>query len=555
MGWFRLAGLAIVVGGCAQDPSGSAVGGSSTATAASSASDGPATSAATSTGAGGTSSDDTTTAPNDGDTAGDGFIFDVGGVADVHVRPPVRECKVQDGDISGVGSCKDVAPNDSFEPDVQWEFIGPPGYGSCLTPPLVANLTDDNDDGEIDLCDIPDVVVVAGPGSEGGAGHIFVLNGETGAVQLEFDHNVQLGATPAIGDIDNDGVPDIVTVEPVGSCMLVAFSATGTLLWTSDQPWSSCQTGAVALADLDADGDVEIIAGSNVYDHLGIQQFSAPFDALYSASMAADLDGDGQLEAIFGHAAYRADGSEYYHRADVQAATGSITAHPQVANLDDDPEPEILLAVDTGIWLLDHEGNVQWQNFAPTGESYDWNRPAAIHDFDGDGQPEFGVSSLNHFGVYETDQSLLWVANIVDTSGQAGGTAFDFLGQGRAQGIYADETNMWVFDDDGTILMSTPRSSGTWIEYPTVADIDNDGSAEILVGANSGFTVQAIRDVGDAWIPARRIWNQHTYHVTNVREDGTIPANEPPHWENLNTFRTQAQIAAGGHVCNPDPRG
>ena len=48
-----------------------------------------------------------------------------------------------------------------------------------------------------------------------------------------------------------------------------------------------------------------------------------------------------------------------------------------------------------------------------------------------------------------------------------------------------------------------------------------------------------IRDVEDRWIQARRIWNQHTYHVTNVREDGTIPQHEPPHWEALNTFRTQ----------------
>jgi hypothetical protein len=35
-----------------------------------------------------------------------------------------------------------------------------------------------------------------------------------------------------------------------------------------------------------------------------------------------------------------------------------------------------------------------------------------------------------------------------------------------------------------------------------------------------------------------------------VHEDGTIPAVEPRHWELLNTFRTQAQIEAGG-VCQP----
>ena len=65
---------------------------------------------------------------------------------------------------------------------------------------------------------------------------------------------------------------------------------------------------------------------------------------------------------------------------------------------------------------------------------------------------------------------------------------------------------------------------------------------------------QVFRDVEDRWIQARRIWNQHAYHVTNVREDGTIPQVEPRSWELLNTFRTNAQIE-GGAICDPRPAG
>ncbi len=88
-----------------------------------------------------------------------------------------------------------------------------------------------------------------------------------------------------------------------------------------------------------------------------------------------------------------------------------------------------------------------------------------------------------------------------------------------------------------------------------LAVIDNDGSAEIVVVSNqygNGMSppVQVIRDKDDRWIQARRIWNQHTYHVTNVREDGTIPQFEPPSWKSLNTFRTNAQIEGGG-LCEP----
>ena len=484
-------------------------------------------------------------------------IFDVGRFGD-DVPPMPPACTVGKGELDAVGPCEDVAPPDSFDPEVQWSFVGIDGLTQCMTTPLVANLTDDNGDGEIDLCDVPDVVTVLGSPASGetGPGHIVVIDGESGVAHFVIPQAVQLGATPALGDIDGDGLVEIVAVTPVGSGQqLVAFEHDGTPKPFGPAPWPQSQTGAIALADLDNDGDVEVIAGSNVYDHQGTPLWSAPFDGLYSASTAADLDGDGDLEVVLGHAAYHHDGTPVYVNAQIQGDAFSIVAYPQVADLDDDPEPEVLVASNYGLWLLEHDGTVVWSDFAPTGESNDWNRPVAIHDFDGDDQSELAVSAAAHFGVYEVDQSTVFVANTTDSSGQAGGTAFDFLGSGVAQAIYADEGTNWVYDVDGNVLMSTPRTSYTWIEYPTVADIDNDGSAEILVGAvGPGFALQAIRDVDDRWIPARRIWNQHTYHVTNVREDGTIPQFEPPHWESLNTFRTQAQIGVGG-VCKPDPAG
>ena len=107
---------------------------------------------------------------------------------------------------------------------------------------------------------------------------------------------------------------------------------------------------------------------------------------------------------------------------------------------------------------------------------------------------------------------------MVDDSGFAAGTAFDFLGAGFAEAMYADEHNLFVYSETGQVLLSTPRGSWTQAENPVVADVDNDGSAEIVVVSNGGGQppVQVIRDVEDRWIQARRIWNQHAYHVTNV---------------------------------------
>ncbi len=228
---------------------------------------------------------------------------------------------------------------------------------------------------------------------------------------------------------------------------------------------------------------------------------------------------------------------------------------PAIGDLDDDGQPEILVAHSKGISLLQHDGTIVFatQNF--TGDS-DWRRPATIHDLDGDSVSEFAVSSSQHYTSFEGDGTMNWSANVADFSGLASGTAFDFLGDGIAEAIYGDESNLWVFDGQtGATVLSAPRGSITIVEYPVVADVDNDGAAEIVVVTNHNDnhpTVQVFRDAEERWIRARRIWNQHTYHVTNVREDGTIPQVEPKHWELLNTFRTQAQIAGSGGICQPE---
>ena len=61
-----------------------------------------------------------------------------------------------------------------------------------------------------------------------------------------------------------------------------------------------------------------------------------------------------------------------------------------------------------------------------------------------------------------------------------------------------------------------------------------------------------LRDAQERWIPARRIWNQYSYHVTNVREDGTIPKVMKKSWQSNNTFRTNSQISVSGIDCSPD---
>jgi hypothetical protein len=489
--------------------------------------------------------------PGDGDGDPGGIKFDILQDIDYGNGGPVDMCKVND-DGNAVGECEQQSPPDSFEPNVEWEYDGNGNENQSVVTPMVGNLTDDNDDGEIDLCDIPDVVVVAYTSLNAPA-HLHVLDGATGVPHYISQTTVDFSAAPALGDIDGDGEMEIVTSS---GGVLVAFNADGSLLWTGEA-WTGAYVGAVGLADLDNDGDVEIYGDNGVYDHMGIKLWSTMTPiALYPATAAADMDDDGDLELVFGNSVYHHDGAMMWYTPSV------VAGFPHVADFDDDGEPEVLVTSPSGLSLLETDGTVVYNGLTPTGDptgALNWHRPAAVHDMDGDLLAEYAMSSRSNYSVYEADATILWSSPVLDLSGIAAGTAFDFLGDGIAEAMYADETNMFIFDGNGDVLLQTPRSSATGTEYPIVADIDDDGSAEIVVvsnafNQNASPMVQSIGDIENRWIQARRIWNQHAYHVTNVREDGVIPQWEDPNWDTFNTFRTNAQIEGGG-ACIPPPPG
>ncbi len=546
--WISLALLGC--GDAAQDSASATMTGVTTATT-------PGTTTATTGDA--TGAPTSTTGQASGETQGDALKLDVGVTRDFDpTGGGPASCEVLD-DMNGVGECGKKAPPDSFEPDIQWTWTAPGDVYSIVTP-LVANFTDDNNDGVIDLCDIPDILIVATPelANPQPPGRIYLLDGATGSVHYKIEDNVSDSVTPAIGDIDGDGLVEIVTLSDQGT--LVAYEHDGTPKWSGFKvPGYNGIGGAIALGDVDNDGDVEIAYDDILADHQGLFLWEAKLlNVICPATALADLDDDGDLEIVFGHAAFHHDGTLLYNTPGIEPG------FPQIANLDADPQPEVLIANTNGITLLDHDGTVKYKDLRPTGDPADglnWSRPATVHDFDGDGVAEYALSSSAHYSVFERDGKVRWTVNISDPTGIAAGTAFDFLGDGIAEAMYADELNLFIYDDKGGVELMASRTSRTLIEYPVVVDVDNDGSAEIIVVSNEttdnvadGITVQVIRDKQDRWIQARRIWNQHTYHVTNVREDGTIPQVEPHSWADLNTYRTNAQIE-GGKLCLPPPPG
>ncbi len=402
----------------------------------------------------------------------------------------------------------------------------------------------------------------------------------------------------AAGDLDGDGRPEIVGLGSYSATY--ALRGDGTLFWESPYPVASERGprlspsigGGPALADLEGDGTVEVIVGRTVLEGLtGERRFTGPVDAgrghnntfLGPLSCVADLDEDGVQEVIAGKTAYRANGDVFW-----------TTDHPDgfcaIADvLPGDPGVEVVLVSSGYLRLLDNlTGRELWVRDLVGRVRDSIGGAPTVADFDGDGRPEIGVAHGNAYGVYDidctavgagcADAGLRWQSPTNDdSSAGTGSSVFDFNGDGAAEVVYNDQQYFRVYDGTtGRELFRRNSSSRTRTENPTIADVDNDGDAEIVFGSNNEaffirdwWTDAGLFIWGDrrgAWVGARRIWNQHSYHVGNVAEDGTIPLREEPSWRATNSYRQNLREGAdvlvtpdlwggrGSYVCGDGGR-
>jgi RHS repeat-associated protein len=453
--------------------------------------------------------------------------------------------------------------------------------------PIVVNLTDDNGDGVIDARDVPDVVVPVESTASQVTGEIKVISGDDGRELFTAGGPdlVSPWSEVAAGDLDGDGRPDIVAVHSDGN-HLIAFDHTGQVKWVSDaSPMPSFLLGgtpliggAVSIANLDGGPRPHAIVGASVFDADGrllgdgrnLGGTTGGVGLRSAISVVADLDLDGVPEIVAGPTAYRLAGgvlTKVWQRTDLPDGYAAI------GNFDDDPFPEIVIvacppdAFSRGVcagqgrvYMLNHDGT----------DAESWNLPThapvflpgggqggapTIADVDGDGIPEIGVAGASSYTVFRRDGSVRWTSVTTDRSSNAtGSTVFDLDGDGTVEIVYRDEEYLRIYRGaDGVLLAKLPVRSSTWSELPVIADVDNDGHADIVVTSDRIGSdplihtgVYVIQDVANAWVPTRRIWNQHGYHVTNVGEDGAIPAVESPHWllPGRNNFRLNATFPA-----------
>lgn len=460
--------------------------------------------------------------------------------------------------------------------------------------PVVVNLTDDDGDGMVTTDDIPDIAFIAYRLQEDGCcntpGTLRVLSGACNpdgtmtehyaitANEIEADiamSGIWLDNSGglAAGDIDADGSVDLVATTNNGGTM--AFERTGKVKWYQPAHPSAAARDHLAgttpsIADLDHDGKPEIIQGRVVLNGAdGSLKWQGTFGTGVNAFMGpvssvGDPDLDGTMNVLAGNTMYTVDGAPVWTYAFAEASNSTNCAAPAgytcdgytaTGNFDADDYGEIVIVRAGKVYILNHDGTplqAEGQDVIisiPVGGcSKNEGGPPTVADFDGDGQAEVGVAAANYYIVADleclatplpascSDKGIRWkVANQDCSSRVTGSSVFDFDGDGKAEVVYNDETTFRVMDGTtGAVLLSKTNRSHTRLEMPIVADVDNDGNAEIVFieNAHNGST-QGIRiwgDANDSWVPTRRIWNQHAYHVTNVMENGAIPQFEQPNW-------------------------
>ncbi len=541
-----------------------------------------------------------------------------------------------------------------FEASTQCEWTGPPegdpypNHLNVLGTPLVANLPHETKYGA-------EIIFVSYNHDDGGGkagygsdpayyGVIRILDGET-CEQLETiddpDNRIIAASPPAIGDLDGDGLPEVVTHRAITGLVAFAWDPEAESFATS---WVSTESDISGLGrwdgpsihDLDDDGFPEVITGGEVYDGRSGARRN-PGQVIGGSmvfSVVADVDADGMAELVAGPVhGWDAEANRW----EVDHAGGPPGSNYGVGDFGTDlggPESfdgttrdgiaELVIVGDGFVAIATLDGDILLR-----AEGIAGGGPPTVGDFDNDGQAEVASAGGNAYRVFDLEcsageapcaaQWVRWLQPSQDLSSRrTGSSIFDFDQDGSAEAVYGDECFTRIYDGrTGAVLYSAFRTSCTWFENPVVADPDRDGNTEILIGTNANCDitcpdidpihpglrcetdldcpgvgrcvaqlcrcthdddcspdtrcvspigegdesgdvcravhpdgvglqgVRVLRDRLDRWASSRAMWNQHTYSITNVRDDGTVPRTSE--WQQTftlggpNTFRANAQ--------------
>ena len=369
---------------------------------------------------------------------------------------------------------------------------------------------------------------------------------------------------------------------------LQAYDIHGVNIWTSSASWSDSTTTrrrhpvAVSFADFNGDGYPEVYVSNLIFDAATgvlLAEVKSPnhnrgeswahkcgttnYYGILSAPFAADVTGDGLPELILGNEAYHI---EITNRSGTSGNTVTLAArhdpptnytgipndgHTQVADFNGDGYLDVLVTLrpsfGTSSYTYCYVWDVHNDRVSQAARVFYNNNGGKsiplVADIDNDGAMDVVIQGASNpsstgskikalrYNVATNAFSTLWEQSYEEDSWSNTMTMFDFNGDGENELLLSSRDGWRVLKGtDGTSVNLINRKEVTIMDYPVIADVDNDGSAEILtidsLNSTSGRGYLHIwKSGGEPWKAARPVWNQYMYNVTNVNDDLTIPSS------------------------------
>lgn len=335
-------------------------------------------------------------------------------------------------------------------------------------------------------------------------------------------------ASLASGDLDGDGKAEIVAYgidqgQSMASTTLAFTRKDGTwkLLWKAKDSGGSVHVSPVlggwagpAIHDLDDDGVPEILREGEVFSNQGVLLSPAPPNyGSYSAGLfpvLANLDEDPEIEMTNGQYIWQWKNGAWEQEAYFPGATPSAPGHVALADFGAYGQvpanrPELAVVRNDYAMVYALTGELALSPVAVPGGG---GGPPTIGDFDGDGLPELAVAGKAYYTIFDIDctaaprpggscamgtcdfgacpEGIAWSRSTQDLSSNiTGSSMFDFEADGNAEVVYADECFTRVYSGStGEVIFSQYRSSCTWYENPLIADVDGNYRADLVVPSN-----------------------------------------------------------------------
>ena len=426
-------------------------------------------------------------------------------------------------------------------------------------------------DGELDIVSAADAIYVWTAGGEE------LRDGDNDPLTL--GPFIDLGETWTPAGVTLGNVTTSPGLEIIASCRsnksIYVFQSDGSVAPGWPQLMSNWNWATPSVGDLDQDGDLEIIVTSvdgrtYAWHHDGTELYDGDADPgtngvfhirpnewySYCSAALADIDNDGNLEVII--STKRSDQvNDVLHALKIDTSeapgfpvdlglNGSSLGSPAVADMDQDGFLEIVLITeDDNLYVINHDGSFHSPFPVPfvsqanqTGQS---SPSPALGDFDQDGRLDMVVvSTLSttsaEMFVYDLDGNVLsgWPRSLPGSS-ESSPIVGDVTGDGGLDIIFgigggsdSAPNNLYIFRTDGSQTPGFPLTlAGPVRPSPALADIDLDGDIDLIY---AGWDLAAhIWDFPADYDPALVPWP--TFHANPQRTglflDSTISTAEP----------------------------